>query len=233
MKRAIGGARAASCVVIPAFTLALLVAGAPCNAEEVAGLLVRPVDDAVLVEGVQPGSQVVLLGVIRGVVGNVPGFERWVGTAVDDDGDGSVTVTLEAPIEADRSVWAVVDVKTMAWAMSQPVVGGSPLALPVAATLPVGARDWTVDIGKAEVLVVRPGDGLAGPGIWAGPAWDGGPLDADGAHDGSVRVQVKDLEAVAGSSVPAPLTLEAGDLLVAFQPEVFYPFVARVEGGGQ
>ena len=136
-------------------------------------------------------------------------------------------------IEADRSVWAVVDVKTMAWAMSQPVVGGSPLALPVAATLPVGARDWTVDVGKAEVLLVRPGDGLAGPGIWAGPAWDGGPLDADGAHDGSVRVQVKDLEAIAGSSVPAPLTLEAGDLLVAFQPEVFYPFVARVEGGGQ
>ena len=220
-----GAMKAAS---IPALTLAVLLAAVvPCSADEDGGLIVRPDGDTVYVEGVQPFSQVVLLGVIRVVVGTIPGFERWVGTASDLDGDGSLTFTLENEVRPDRSVWIVVDTKTMGWAMSQPVVGGSPLTIPAEAGLPSGSTEWLIEMGKVEVLVVRPGD-LVAPGIWAGAVWDGGPDDSDGIHNGSVRVQARRLAEVPGSSGPAPETFEDGDLLVAFQPESFQSFVARV-----
>jgi hypothetical protein len=204
-------------------------------------LIVRPDGDKVYVEGVEPYSQVVLMGVIRRVVGTIPGFERWVGTALDDDGDGSVTVTLETEVRPNRSAWVVVDTQTMAFSMSQVVVGGSSVTSPTESTLLAGAPEWPIEAGKVEVLLVRPGS-LVGPGtfapdgarIWAGPVWDGGPLDADGVHNGSVEVQARRLEDVSGSSLPPPETFEAGDLLVAFEPEAFYSFVARVgSGGGQ
>jgi hypothetical protein len=121
----------------------------------------------------------------------------------------------------------------MGWAMSQPVAGGSPFVATAETTLLAGAEEWPVQAGKAEVLVVRPG-GLVAPAIWAGAVWDGGPMDADGVHNGSVEVQARRLEDVSGSSLPPPETFEAGDLLVAFEPEAFYSFVARVgSGGGQ
>jgi len=219
---------------IPALTLAVLVAaGVPCSAGEDGGLTVRPDGDKVIVEGVQPFSQVVLLGVIRVVVGTIPGFERWVGTASDLDGDGSLTVTLEDEVRPDRSVWIVVDTKNMAWAMSQPVVGGSPLTMPAESSLASGSTDWLIQMGKVEVLAVRPGDFVA-PGIWAGAVWDGGPDDIDGIHNGSVKVQARRLEEVPGSSGPAPESFQNGDLIVAFGPESFQSFVARVaEGGGR
>lgn len=212
---------------IPALTLAVLLTAAVLCSAEGAGLIVRPNDDKVYIEGIQPFSQVVVMGVIRVVVGTIPGFERWVGTTLDDDGDGSVMITLETAVRPDRSVWVVVDTKNMAWSMSQPVVGGSALTIPAEATLAAGATEWVIQGGKMEVLAVRPGD-FIGPGIWALPVWDGGPNDADGIGNGSVEVQARRLEEAPGSSGPAPESFEPGDLLIAFQPESFQPFVARV-----
>jgi len=219
---------------IPALALALLlVAGVPCSAQD-GDLLVRPFEDQVFVEGVQPFSEVVLFGVIRRVVGTIPSSERWVGTASDADGDGLVTVTLDAAVETDRSVWVVLDTKDMAWAISQPVIGGSPVASPAEATMTAGATQWVVPAGKIEVLAVRPSGGIvAAPTIWAASVWDGGSNDGDGLPNGSVAVKAQKLVFIGGgSSLAPPETFEAGDVLVAFQPESFQPFVARVTDQG-
>jgi len=234
LARNLEGRSAVGVASIPALALALLlVAGVPCGAQN-GDLLVRSVEDQVFVEGVQPFSEVVLFGVIRRVVGTIPSFERWVGTASDADGDGSVTITLESAVETDRSVWVVVDTKDMAWAMSQPVVGGTPVASPPEATMTAGATQWVVPAGKIEVLAVRPSGGIvAAPAIWAVSVWDGGSNDGDGLHNGWVGVKAQKLVFIAGgSSLAPPETFEAGDVLVAFEPESFQPFVARVTEQG-
>lgn len=218
---------------IGAIALAVLLSAAvPCSGQIAArNLTVTPHGERVTVEGVEPFAEVALVGVIRRAFGTVAGHERWAGFATADAG-GSVTIVLEREAEPDRSVWIAVEVSDpgMPWAMSQAVVGGTPLTAPTEIELPAGSEVWQLPGAKVEVLVARPGQ-LVAPTIWAGRVFDGGTLDRDSAA-GSVGVVATSLEPVAGSSLELN-GFTSTDILLAFEPESLQAWVARVAEGGQ
>ncbi len=206
--------------------LAALLAVAGAGPAAASAPVVRVVGDTVTVEALDAGTTVALLGITRRTYGTIPGFERWDGTAADDDRDGRVTVELAGPVEAGRSVWLAVDLANGDWAVWGSLGIGFPAPTPTAEELPAGSASWTVRQGRLEALVVRPGAGAAA-GAWGGSVWDGGPADGDGRPDGAVGVTPARLEPVVGVQA-GPATLEAGDLLVAIDAESLLASLARV-----
>jgi hypothetical protein len=204
----------------------LFSATVPCAVQGASDPTITVDTNLVTVEGLDPGAQVVLLGVIRRVIGTIPGFERWLGVLVDDDGDGTVRVEIENDIRPDRSAWVAVDTASGVWTMSELVAPGfSPEKPPSETTLAAGATVWLLPMGKVEGVVVRPS---GSPSIyWGCSAWDGGPADGDGTADGAVGVAVSSLESPPGEG-PVPVEFVAGDLLVAIEPKSLTLQVARV-----
>lgn len=197
----------------------------PCAGQSASDATITVDTNLVTVEGLDPGAQVVLLGVIRRVIGTIPGFERWLGMLVDDDGDGTVRVEIENDIRPDRSAWVAVDIASGVWTMSELVAPGfSPEKPPSETTLAAGTTAWLLPMGKVEGVLVRPSGSPAG--YWGFSAWNGGPADAATA-DGSVGIAGSSLESPPGEG-PVPVEFLAGDLLVAIEPESLAVQVARV-----
>lgn len=221
MKNAIYGALAALC---------LLVGSAPVSASPELRVAPESVSIAVPV-----GSRVAVLGLMRRARGLVPGFERWEGILVDEDGDGRVEIALERPANPDASRWIAVDLGTGEWSTAGRSEVGDPSGLLLAGEeVSAGATVWPVGSGIVEVLFVRPGEGGPGEGeaagAWGGSVWDGGPVDGDGLADGSAGVSPGLLRPV-GASGAAPETFAVGDVLIAVTPGALrYGITTVVEG---
>jgi hypothetical protein len=183
---------------------------------------------------VPAGSRVAVVGVMRRARGLVPGFERWEGILVDEDGDGRIEIALERPAHPAASRWIAVDLGTGEWAAAErPGAAGERVEgqLPTGGEISAGATVWPVASGIVEVLVVRPGEGEAA-GAWGGSVWDGGPADGDGLADGAAGVVPASLRPV-GDSGAAPETFAAGDLLIAVTPGALRYGITRVVEGAE
>jgi len=181
---------------------------------------------------VPAGGRVAVVGVMRRAHGLIPGFERWEGILVDDDGDGRVEITLERPTTPESGQWIAVDLGTGEWATAgRSGAGEGARLLPTGGEVSAGAAVWPVASGIVEVLVVRAGAGEAA-GAWGGSVWDGGSADGDGLADGAAGVSPGLLRAV-GESGAAPETFAAGDLLIAITPGALRYGIERVAEGAE
>jgi|HubBroStandDraft_3_1064219.scaffolds.fasta_scaffold08588_2 hypothetical protein len=184
---------AAVCLVLGG--LSFPVDGAPTAAVEPS---ISFFDQAVVASGVTPGGKLVWLGVMRELKQGALDWSHVEKVVLDTSGTGSVRLELGKAVPP-QSIWLAVDLATGRLAAGAPP--GYPLRrfeLPGDALRAAAGR---VEIGRRLVILlwVRPG-----VGVWALRVGDGGPGDADGVADGTVRVAVGQLVAV-----DAPGALEA------------------------
>lgn len=160
------------------------------------------------VDGLTPGGDAVLFGVVRE---RVPWMERVVPYAVwmtDDDGDGVASLATTGEL-GPKSVWAIVDL-----ASPEPVVDGpdrdgfSVASAPPGHAFSAAATELRFIGSRLQVLLAR-----AGSGAWTRVVTDGAVADRDGIDNGEVVLSLADLEPLAASGKP-PVALRAGDVVV-------------------
>jgi hypothetical protein len=149
--------------------------------------------------------------VVRGDAGEInQGAADWSDLetiTADAGGAGSVQLDLGKPVPP-QSFWFAVDLATGQFAAGAPA--GYPLRqldLPGGA---VAAAANRIELPRRLVIIlcVRPG-----LGAWTLRVGDGGPGDADGVVDGTVRVDLAQLTAL-GSTPRALQALVAKDVLL-------------------
>jgi len=178
-----------------ALTAAVLVIGglsAPIAAAPVPAIAptISFTDQSVVATGVTPGGRVVWMGVMRELHHGALDWSHVEKIVADSSGTGSTRLELGKPVPL-QSIWFAVDLATGLFAAGAPP-GYSlrQFALPGGA-FPAAAN--RVEVGRRLVIIlcVRPG-----VGAWALRVGDGGPGDADGVADGTVRVGIGQLAAV-------------------------------------
>ena len=173
----------------------------------------------VTVSGVRARSTVVLFGIGIGSHGRLALLTREVQSQTDSDNDGTVAFAVRQVPE--RSVWVAVELESGDYAI-QTAGGEKPgeLAMPDQAWRG-GIPHLDLPRDYVEILVVRPG-----VAAWALRTADGGSNDADGAHNGILRLGLSRLEPVTGELKGPPFTVPR-DLLVAIDPHTLDTFVSE------
>lgn len=130
------------------------------------------------------------------------------------DAAGTAALSLDAPAPA-RSLWLAVDLATGAVDAGTPAslrLVSSPLTTHNLSRSASGAANGLLlPQRQAEILWVRPASGA-----WAGRVTDGAGDDLDGTVNRGVALALRTLEPL--GTVPAPDTLQAGDVLVVIDP---------------
>ena len=192
----------------------IVLASVPCHAD---GLEVSYDGESVTVGGVTPFGTIALFSVGKTMEGWARNTRFIAEQIVDADGDGVVTYTPDSGFIPRRSVWAIVDVETGNRITSSPP--GFRLAraeLPAQLLIPgTGGESDSVDLPGRSLLVIVE---RRSQGFWAQRVSDGGVLDADGDHDGSVRVPLDALFPLEGSP-PPPTSFQRWDLVVAIDTD--------------
>jgi hypothetical protein len=198
--------------------------------------VVKLEEASVLAAGLTPGGDAVFWSVAREPQGHVNRVVRRQGLAVVD-AQGGARFELERREEVPlKSVWAVVDGATGAFAVAAP----EGFALRV---IPFPRRPFEVGapgvvdrfrhpFDQLHLLVVRPR-----VGAWELEAWDRAPADRDGEDDDRVTTGLEDVRALAASGPEAPERFEEGDVVVVIHPRTLEVFAARIgappdPGGG-
>jgi hypothetical protein len=178
------------------------------------------------VTGITARGSAVLFGITREVdpEDDVPTIHRSLTVLKDDDGDGTVTQDLGAPVPL-RSMWVAVDLAS----------GDFDAAAPKGFRLKrvnwrgngitsrADGRDAVEDVRSfAEVLVVRPG-----AGGWTLRLGDGGPSDADGIADGRLTAALDAMEPLPGSPAP-PERFQRGDTVLLLDPNAMEMTLVKV-----
>lgn len=169
---------------------------------------------SVTASGLTPSGSALWFGATR--VGN-GAFNQ--SSLVQKEVSADVTGWTELPLDGElpaRSLWAVVDATSGAFAVAVPE-GFDRLEEPFVASEVGRSSDGVADRLVAAhpwlfLLVVRPG-----VGAWSGTVADGRESDADGVKDGVVVAPLAALSPLAGSS-PSPAALLAGDVVVWIDP---------------
>jgi hypothetical protein len=198
----------------------VLAAAAPAAAVE---LSFTPT--SATVTGAAPGARVVFLSVGWERVGFVANRFRWQRVAVDEDGDGAVTVDFGRTIPLS-TVWAAVDLETGQWTSRTPAAGSFGLVAPqeVVGRFPDRV---TVAWDEVELIQVRPGPGTQS-GVWGRYARDGKVDDADLEANGVTTVLLFGLWAIQDNPSTPPGELVPGDLLVVVHPETLELYVEQI-----
>jgi hypothetical protein len=150
-------------------------------------------DQAVIASGMTPGGRVVWLGVMRELNEGAVDWSDVETITADAGGVGTVELDLGKAVPA-QSLWLAVDLATGQFA------SGAPAGYPLRTFAPPGgafaAAASRVELARRLVILVcvRPG-----VGAWTLRVGDGGPGDADGVVDGTVRVDLAQLAALAGT----------------------------------
>jgi len=189
----------------------LVVQSPPASAQ--ARLTVSP--DEVLAAGLTPAGTAVWLGATQVIAADeVPEIRAYLRT-VTAGKDGMARLEIPGGVP-EHSVWVVVDFTTGASGSASPA--GFPLrALPWRGQGVVrasGTGDRVEDVRQTgDLLLVRPG-----VGAWFVGAGDGGPADADGIADGTLRISLGVLKPLEASGGPPPSEVGARDVLVMLDP---------------
>lgn len=215
------GRRLALATALAAFLLAgLAAAGPPVVAFE---------EQAVVVDGLSPGGELVIFGFGRGVEGFVP-FQ--IGFAERLTADAAGQVRFELPRELPtNSVWVAVDL----------AAGEARLAAPEdeevreiefpGRGLPASLRRLEDARASLEVLWVRPAgesaDSATATGAWSGRVRDGSGLDGDEREDRRLSVRLDLLQPV-GASPSTPEGLAPGDVLVGIDTATLEIYTFRL-----
>jgi hypothetical protein len=182
---------------------------------------------AATVAGATPGGDVVFWGVYRERLARVSTTVGKLGDRVMADASGAARLDLGRDVPG-LSVWAAVDLASGQVALASP--GGFQWTEidPKGRRIDKALGRLAVDRHELSVLLVRPEAGNSGSsGSWQLDVFDGGALDEDGAYDGSLRASLAAFlpDRKAGH---APPRFEAGDVLVAVDPEDLAAFSVTV-----
>lgn len=213
-------------VVVAAFTLAAtLPSFAFASTPEV-----RFEERAVVVEGLTPDAEVVVLGVARGVAGFLPYHLTVVERrTADAAGAGRVELDLEL---TPSSVWAVVELAEGEVLLAAPPGGEvREVAFP-GRGIRAALRRLEDERESLMVLWLRPraaggGDVVEPIGAWAGRVFDGSARDGDELEDRRLSVRLDLLEPL-GDSPPPPEEVAPGDVLVGIDTETLEIYTFRV-----
>jgi len=195
-------------------------------------------DLAVVAQDLTPGGDAVFFSVARIPRGYYNQVERFRSLElVDSFGEARYSPETDDGSPPLKSVWAVVDLSSGAYA-----VGAPPgfvlqqVAFPGKA-FEVGPPGLVNRLRQRfsfiDMLVVRPG-----VGAWWLRAHDTGPHDHDGADDDVSTTDLEDLEPLGASPAP-PGRFVAGDVLVVIDPRTLRFYATRLldtpsgNGGGQ
>ena len=176
---------------------------------------------AATVAGATPGGDVVVWAVYRERLARVSTSVGKLGDRVTADASGAARLDLGRDVPG-LSVWAAVDLASGRLALA------SPSGFQWAEIDPKGRRidkalgRLAVDRHQLSILLVRPA-----AGSWQLDVFDGGALDEDGAYDGSLRASLAAFLPDRKSG-HAPPRFEAGDVLVAVDPEDLAAFSMTV-----
>ena len=186
--------------------------------------------DAVLVSGMTPKGQVVLIGVTREIGDDdFPEVRRHLEVVADEDGDGAVRYPVAEGVPL-RSLWAVADLVSGDHDVVSPEKFGSRR---------VNWRGRGVqrrNDGKdaiedqrtiLELLVVRPQ-----VGAWALRVRDGNETDEDGLIDGRLQGTLEQMKPLAASPQP-PSVFQRDDLVLALDPAAMEITLVKVPEGRQ
>jgi len=213
--------------VVVGVAVGLVGLGAQVPAFGAPGPQVAFEDSSVVVDGLAPGAEAVLLGVGRGISGFLP-YQVSFAELVTADAAGAVRLELERPMP-EVSVWVAVALADGAYTLAAPE--GSELrqvALPARA-IPASLARLEDARRSLQVLWVRP---VGSPpaevsGGWTARVDDGSALDGDGGENRRLAV-VLDLLAPIGASPAPPAKVAAGDVLVGVDVETLEVYAVRL-----
>lgn len=178
---------------------------------------------AARVSGLSPGGTAAVLSVWRErALGAGTRVHRIHLLAIDDDGDGLVTLDLSHPVPSG-SVWIIVDLESGETTLQAPAASGL-REMAVDPRRFARAMDrLVVDRSDIEVLAVRPG-----VGAWSLSLHDGGDIDGDRTDDGRITLALVDLEPLGETATPPPDSLEAGDVIALIDPRRMDAIAVRI-----
>lgn len=192
---------------------------------------------AVTVEGVTPGGEVALLGIVRTRVRHTyTQLDRVEMEEVDLDEDGVVRFELEHEI-APLAAFAVVDVATGLASVAGPGELKLEEIRPQERRF-VGARADALEIDRRRLslLWIRPGAarGSSGStsGVWRLHARDGTADDEKPGADGRVVASTAAFKPAGRNPKPPPRAFSAGDTLVAIDDRMLTFSLFRFENDG-
>jgi len=173
-------------------------------------------DTEVTIQGMDAGSQVVLLGVTLQVERNMLTRRAFSEVLTDEDGDGAVTFTPKGGV-AFRSVWVAVDLNDGANVVAAPEDFELTNESISSADLQLGLDNLVTGLEhhhrNLDLLVVRPGDGA-----WMLRATDGSALDQDEVRNGQISIAFASAQPIDPDYAAAPATLSPADVIVALDP---------------
>ncbi|HEX8618818.1 MAG TPA: hypothetical protein VF911_14640, partial [Thermoanaerobaculia bacterium] len=196
-------------------TLFLIFTVSEARAASSATIQVHLQSNAIVAEGVSPKGEVILVGVSHESAQYKDIVRHWQRVTTDDDSDGRVTFTLDAPIQ-QGSIWVVADVRTARYGVATP----DGMKLPdVALASPAFRKGATGDVAALElarasalIVVVR-----QGAGAWRLHVEQDGKYDEERGDHAVMRVSPGSLKPLAGNAPPPPV-LTPGDLLLVLEP---------------
>jgi hypothetical protein len=191
-------------------------------------LLVTFEEAAVLAAELTPGGDAVFWSVGREPLGAVQRVVRHHGMAVVD-ALGEARFEPETGAVLLKSVWAVSDITTGAFAISAPpgfVLREIPFpGNGFAAGAPGRANRLRHELSALDLLMVRPG-----VGAWRLRAHDTGARDRDGEDDDRVLTDLDDLEPFDPGGPGPPERYLRDDVLVVLDPRELAFYATRLRG---
>jgi len=181
--------------------------------------------DAMVVSGLEPGSEIVYFSVSRFSAAYVPRIERRSERLADEDANGEVRSVLDRPVPP-KFLAVAVELPSGRFAVWTPDSSpGREVAFPENSLRPgPGNRLDRLEDGNdyVELLLVRPGRGA-----WALTTGDGTPTDESPSSDGLVLAALSSMVPV-GESGEAPEEYEKDDLLLRVAPAGMEYYLARI-----
>jgi len=201
----------------------LLAAAPPSVAAPPLGITLD--GDAVVVSGLEPGTEIVYFSVSRFSAAYVPRTERRSERLADEDADGEVRIALDRPVPP-KFLAVAVELPSGRFAVWTPDDSpGREVAFPENSLRPgPGDRLDRLEDGNdyIELLLVRPGRGA-----WALTTGDGTPTDESPSSDGLVLAALASMVPVGDSGEP-PEEYEKDDLLLRVAPAAMEYYLARI-----
>lgn len=180
---------------------------------------------AVVISGVTPKGQVVLLGVTREIgEDDFHTVRRHLHALTDDDGDGAIRYPVEGGIPL-RSLWAAADLTSGDYDAAAPEKFGLRRVSWRGRGLEHrnDGKDAVEDRRTIlELVVVRPQ-----AGAWALRVSDGDESDADGVIDGRLEGILDQMKPLAGNPQP-PSMFQHDDLVLAIDPNTMEITLVKV-----
>lgn len=181
---------------------------------------------AVVADGVTPGGNAVFFGVLHDNSSSIPGQVRKAAILKDDDGDGTVRFSMPDGVPP-LGVWAVVDLSTgNAKLGSMRGFDITPYDDAVEQSFKGDVRGRFVrlerEMGEAEMLVVRPGQGA-----WTLRGTEGGAEDDDSELNGQLVLPFSKLVSLTADDRP-PGDVLPGDVVILINPRDMRAFAGTL-----